>query len=85
MEWRAAIDVLGLDDSWEQAGTIAAEVANGINGYSLAKAGKSLSKDDVREPGDFVTNRIVFEEQTKPHDQSSIDQFEQNATRQFQR
>lgn len=26
VEWRAALDVIGLDDRWHQAGTVAAEI-----------------------------------------------------------
>lgn len=55
VEWRAAIDVVGLDDSWQQAGTICETINHEI---AAVKAGfaqeKKIPKDWLRKITDFI-------------------------------
>ena len=46
VEWRAAVDVVGLDDSWHQAGTIAATLNNKVAEVQAGMAGKEKVPDD---------------------------------------
>jgi hypothetical protein len=54
-EWMAAIDYLGIDDAWNQAGTTAAAIHNAVT-RALASFSKSrrIDKKHLVEATDFI-------------------------------
>ena len=78
VEWRAAIEILGLDDSWQQAGTVASEIRNA----SAAAAGVKLKPDQMAQASDYIP-LIQLGEQKPIASGSGIEDFERAATSRY--
>jgi hypothetical protein len=74
VEWKAAREILPLDDGWKQAGTIAADAHNDFEHWLAIKAGRStIAKSRWRKPEDYIPRREPEKLEAIEIDQASID------------